>query len=80
MKKRVAPFLEPVGQSPRRFCQDLAIPVLPLAAKPPRFKNLGYPLLVINQNVPVSLSIVLSSSARRVRLADHSSCRIAGVR
>jgi hypothetical protein len=40
---RVTPDLEPVGRSSKRFWQDIAIPIQPLAAKPPRFKNLGYP-------------------------------------
>jgi hypothetical protein len=44
MSKRVTPVLEPVGRSPKRIQQDFAIPLKPLAAKPPRFENLDYPL------------------------------------
>jgi hypothetical protein len=37
--------LEP-ERSPNRIKSIFCIPLLPLAAKPPRFKNLGYPLVL----------------------------------
>jgi hypothetical protein len=44
----VTPVLEPVGRSSKRSWGCIVFPGQPLAEDPPRFENLGYPLLAEN--------------------------------